>query len=211
LYFWTKYFKKDVSLLIQNEVENWQSRKATDGEAQEVYLEKTWKLECTKYKCIPEVYLDRSLYNYGSGYEQFLRLHDFKHFTGPQKPWSKNVQSTIQLDDILDRFAKDGYKGLRNPQEYWYLVFLRVHKGLNMSVSTSDDGDAVDIKNLNIPHAKLGGYPTFGMMNDVIEARTGNSTSHVQTFIERRKWEVATKGIYQTSLLNSSQANISIV
>lgn len=185
-----------MSIIIGGQVENWSSRKTNSGEAQEVYLEKTWELGCTKYKCIPEVYLRPSSYNYGSGYEQFLSERDFQHFTGTTKPWLREVQSEINMDRILRRFTKNGYKGIRSPQEYWYLVFHRVHKRLNMSVATWEDEDIVDIHNLKIPEAKLGRYPTFRMMNAVIEARTGNSTSHVQSWSEWNKVRKATKGIY---------------
>jgi hypothetical protein len=189
LYYWTKYFKKNVSIMIGKEVENWSSSTTTNGEEGKVYLEKTWTLPCTNYRCVPEEYLLPSKYNYGSGYEKFLkdRQHDFVHFTGANKPWSTKSLASINMDDILDRFQKNGLKGLRNTHHFWFLTLHKVVEKLQMNTNRADPEDVVDIRNLNIPRAKLGGFPTFGMMNEVIKARTGKSTDHIESFADWAK------------------------
>lgn len=190
MYYWTKYFKKSVSIIINNVVENWSATKAIDGLEGKVYLDKTWQLPCTKYRCVPQEYLRPSKYNYGSGYEQFL-TRDFEHFTGVSKPWSTQEQARINVDAILGRFKARGLQGIKSPQEFWYLIFHKVHDLLQMNNVTADDDDVVDIRDLTIPRAKLGGYPTFKMMNTVIQARTGKSVDHIEGWAD---WEKEKKG-----------------
>ncbi len=188
LYFWTKYFKKNVSILINNRIENWSSQKTTNGDDDKVFLEKAWEMPCIKSKCIPKEYLLPTSYDFGNGYEEVLNApYDFAHMGGQQKAWSKDVQASLNLDDILDRFAKHGVGGLGSPQEYWYVIFHRVHERLGMNNVTGDDQEVVDIRNLNVTGAKLGYWPNHADVNAVIEARTGNSTSHVESWEDYEK------------------------
>jgi hypothetical protein len=124
-------------------------------ENQEVNLEQTWELQCSKYKCIPAAYWRPLKFNYGSQYEQFLRKRYFEHFTCAAKPWSNKVQVRIDVDDtVLDCFMKNGLKGLRSPQGYRYLIFQRVHERLQMNNATADNADDVDILKPECPPCK---------------------------------------------------------
>lgn len=74
LYFWTKYVKQSVSLIIGNEVENWGNR---DGKA---YLETTMVRDpLTKYTCVPP---DSPILQRGGKGMRSSPYRDFIHFTG---------------------------------------------------------------------------------------------------------------------------------
>jgi len=244
LYYWTKYYKKDVSIVIKDQVENWstlpddtrtttttmwtravptnssQSNQTTHNHHRKLILDRTLNNPFDAYTCVkgrdwprPRRYAQSATIPKPEIYDAPYR--DFIHFTGKFKPWLDKAQKELQLDDIIRRVETngEGLDGLKSPGELWYYLFWEIHQQLQMGnathlrkfhAATNDTRidrlmnkyGVVDIRNLNIPRVKLGGYPTYNMMKDVIEARTGKSLHHVEGWKEaedRRKAERITR------------------
>ncbi|KAG7343788.1 glycosyl transferase family 8 protein [Nitzschia inconspicua] len=242
LYYWTKYYKQDVSIVINNEVENWTSkplRPTNNNETtshqngtltREIFLERTLQQPFDEFTCVKGKLVSRprrySQVQTGSRGEQWdAPYRDFIHFSGKFKPWLEETQQKMDLDDIVNRTWNSGTEtldALRSPQELWYYTFWKIHQRLRMGDSPMNSSNPfhsaaasitkrlsnnqtvvqhwkafamyapllqVDIRNLEIPKLALGGYPTYNMMKDVMKARTGRSTDHIEGWkeIENRK------------------------
>jgi hypothetical protein len=237
LYYWTKYYKKDVSIVILDEVENWSSLPAHEMTAEQrtnltvfgnltnhthdrqIYLDRILLHPFDAYTCVQGRDYPRlprySQRHTGSRGEAWHAPHrDFIHFTGKFKPWLPDVQKELDLVDILSRVKRNNTNShtevldaLKSPQELWFYTFWKIHTRLHMGSNTlmppfgpannitkmqqegKDVFTKINIHHLDIPKLSLGGYPTYNMLKDVITARTGKSTSHVEgwTEIENRK------------------------
>mmetsp|Transcript_33217 Transcript_33217/g.37770 ORF Transcript_33217/g.37770 Transcript_33217/m.37770 type:complete len:451 (-) Transcript_33217:19-1371(-) len=93
LYYWVKYFQKNVSIVIEDEIENWSSR--VNGET--VYLEHTIKnstaaegYNCGKLAAASRQQRHSNKYGDYVYIGRELQIHrDIVHFTGNAKPWLK--------------------------------------------------------------------------------------------------------------------------
>ncbi|KAL3916879.1 MAG: hypothetical protein SGILL_004977, partial [Bacillariaceae sp.] len=238
LYYWTKYYKKDVSIAINEEVENWSSLPLDDATTatldttnltiygnltkhtheRQIVLDRTLRNPFDAYSCVkgrdfPRERRHSQTHTGSRGEAWHAPYRDFIHFTGKFKPWYPNIQKDLDLDDIVLRVRvgdEERLDALVSPQELWYYTFWKVHTRLKMgqpraaqydafaNITASDHwkkaaSDAkvttVNIRNMEMPKLSLGGYPTYNHLKDVITARTGRSTSHVEgwTEIENRK------------------------
>jgi lipopolysaccharide biosynthesis glycosyltransferase len=144
LYFWTKYVKQDVSIVIGSSVENWSRNRS-----------QLLHGSLSPYGCVPNEYTKPYKYAH-SGFSSIVPYRDFKHFTGRAKPWLEsgriNMSHTHQFEDV------------QTAQEYWMYLFRNVQKRFQLQV---------DVTNLprSIPMTLFGGYPTIRMARATARAK----------------------------------------
>lgn len=85
LYYWTKYVKKNVSIVVDHEVENWASSQQGGGELR---LEETLDGSLDKYTCLPLDKGDKGTYgaSFPIAYGK-TPYRDLFHFVGRTKVW----------------------------------------------------------------------------------------------------------------------------
>jgi hypothetical protein len=97
LYYWTKYVKKNVSIVVDHEVENWASSSRQEhlegggrigGVGEQVWLEETLDGALDNYTCLPLDKADRGTYgaSFPSAYGK-APFRDLFHFVGRTKVW----------------------------------------------------------------------------------------------------------------------------
>mmetsp|Transcript_900 Transcript_900/g.1773 ORF Transcript_900/g.1773 Transcript_900/m.1773 type:complete len:473 (-) Transcript_900:43-1461(-) len=151
LYYWTRYFRGDVSIVFLREIENWQngSLEAT-VKSKKVFVDKT---------CLPPGQEANNHYGSSIHYPLFNKKaphRDFIHFTGDKKPWEKKIR----------QFPKD-FEQVRSSTEYWYY-----------NLGTIFDAFSSEHPNRKLPslplkwkQPSLGRYPTLRSMVGTIEKK----------------------------------------
>jgi Mannosyltransferase putative len=102
LYYWVKYYKRDVSIVVQDEVENWidagPNANRTVDDKPKPMLQMTLKLEplapysqeyplAYQFDCDQEAIIHRPKAN--KSHRCLVPYRDFAHFMGSSKPWMK--------------------------------------------------------------------------------------------------------------------------
>eukprot|EP00547_Thalassionema_nitzschioides_P004458 CAMPEP_0194202448 /NCGR_PEP_ID=MMETSP0156-20130528/2461_1 /TAXON_ID=33649 /ORGANISM="Thalassionema nitzschioides, Strain L26-B" /LENGTH=456 /DNA_ID=CAMNT_0038927937 /DNA_START=52 /DNA_END=1422 /DNA_ORIENTATION=+ len=157
LYYWTKYAKKDVSIVINSVVEHW-SDEDGDGEVEMIGKSPTSDLidrhSCSKGDLLQRAALRRS----GIGYKH-APYRDFHHFTGMSKPWLPKYKYSIPPDKMQPR------ENITDAMELWYHALRR-------QVELHSLGDEIDVDHLcfNSSNAPLGMYPTHYSVNEHAKA-----------------------------------------
>jgi hypothetical protein len=158
LYYWAKYYKKSVSLIIGADIENWSSQNH-DGD--EVVLEQEIKNDILQsHGCVAQQDANDGRYAHNARYKKYVPdrynmyvpYRDFRHFTGSQKPW-------LIAPDML--YLKK-FEDVRSAEQYWYFLFQQIIEHLNMDV---------DLETLDIPRNAFGGFPTHNMVRDTFNAK----------------------------------------
>lgn len=188
LYYWTKYYKKSVSLIIRDYVENWSARVTSygatarngtddddDGGGGDAFLEDTWKNSPLRpYSCMPDGRTKKGAYGHPRFKSRFTPHRDFHHFSGSGKPWWNNLDS--DGDEDVD---EDGDGGRRRPpridltrlhgpddastaKEFWFWKLKSVDARLGMGLN---------LTHLDVPRANLGAAPTRGMLWRAVRPR----------------------------------------
>ena len=107
LYYWTKYRKKNVSILGEEIAESWYGEKVIGEDG----TEESTEIHNDLHMMITDVHLSRRCSPFESG-DFGLKLYapysDFRHYTGRYKPWKKitnlkDLPSTA--DGIMDGFV----------------------------------------------------------------------------------------------------------
>lgn len=117
LYYWPKYVKRNVSIVIGHDLETWSSSSSSSGNEQEVVLEGIRSHSLEKFSCkngqIPPPY------------------RDFHHFTGVNKPWENNLlfdvsptEATLQPVKRLSQHLLDWNDALQEVQTIANYTFL---------------------------------------------------------------------------------------
>ncbi|CAJ1950562.1 unnamed protein product [Cylindrotheca closterium] len=151
LYYWTRYFRGDVSIIFLREIENWQDGSIeTIVKSKKVFGNKT---------CLPPGQEANNCYGSSIHYPLFNEKaphRDFIHFTGDKKPWEKAIQ----------QFPKD-LAQVRSSTEYWYY-----------NLRTIFDAFASEHPNRKLPalplkwkQPSLGRYPTLRSMVGTINKK----------------------------------------
>lgn len=112
LYYWVKYVKKDVSIIIGPDLEHWSNKSSADGN---VTLERVETNILTDLSCVP----------YAKGASPY---RDFIHFTGTTKPWLGGKLNQPHVSDgrpysekvtiwrdTLDKILARAHATLKNP------------------------------------------------------------------------------------------------
>jgi alpha-N-acetylglucosamine transferase len=144
LYFWTKYYKRNVSIVIGKDVENW------SGNHSELLHG-----PLNSYGCVPKEYTKPYKYA-SSGFSKMVPYRDFKHFTGQAKPWvtsgGVNMTNTHRFEDV------------QTAQEYWFYLFRKIQRRFQLLVDVND-------VHRQIPLTQFGGYPTIHMAHATARAK----------------------------------------
>ena len=115
MYYWTKYWKKSVSIIgFRNEVNNW--AEGADGKVELVETLDNPFQNRTKLR----------LYNFGACK---VFMCDFLHFSGKGKPW---------LSTPPEDLADPSPKSLEQPTHMWYRELYELNSELNMGLNFSD-------------------------------------------------------------------------
>jgi lipopolysaccharide biosynthesis glycosyltransferase len=150
LYYWTKYVKQDVSIVIGRDVENWSGNQS-----------RLLHGSLSPYGCVPNEHTKANKYAY-SGFSSMVPYRDFKHFTGSAKPWLDsgriNMSHTHQLEDI------------QTAQEYWMYMFRIIQQRFQLQVD-------VTTLTKSVPITPFGGYPTIQMARVTAQAKFHRQSS----------------------------------
>lgn len=137
LYMWTKYIKKDVSIVINDFVEHW-SDEDRDGEVEMVGTSSTAELidahSCSLADPFPK---------YGRRLTRHSPYRDFYHFVSAQKPWLPKFAKMIPPDDLMS------IENATDPLQLW-------HQALRRQIQLLKLGNDIDVYNLNLTVPPLG-------------------------------------------------------
>lgn len=176
LYFWVKYYKKNVSIIIKDTIEQYGVNNKN-----EVILETTLydnePFKSRNCDCRTDDNNDAfTIPGTMAIFRRILPFRDYVHFTGRGKPWTRLNQEGLDVKGIVSRVEKnDVYNSsmFRSPQEVWQYTFWKVHERLQMGrTDTGYKGDnneeyrmQIFHEHLQIPKAVFGGYPTIYQAN----------------------------------------------
>lgn len=119
LYYWTKYVKEDVSIVIKHTLENWGSY---PNGTYPVRMEKSVPNPLRNYTCLPDDMEDVVFSLHGHHFAKGkVPYRDFVHFAGTYKPWKQRplANNTSQL---------------RDGRDYWYRYFRIINDEMNMGL-----------------------------------------------------------------------------
>jgi hypothetical protein len=149
LYYYTKYFKQNVSIVNKNDVENWTSR---NGEA---VLEQTMKDALVPYACLPLRDARRGRYAKSRFAPALVPYRDFRHFSGRGKPWQAKRLDLEKTKNFRDVEKTDAV-------HFWYYILRKVDNQLGMNL---------DLAKLNVPNSMFGAYPTRSHVHQKVMAQ----------------------------------------
>ena len=110
MYYWTKYFKKSVSIISRDDAEQWDSDYwDTDSNGTLVLRE--------YQNNVPKI-VKKALKSYGCPIEGFLLApyNDFIHMTGQAKPWYQ-TREQLENPDCTNKIEKEC-----KLQAKWYII-----------------------------------------------------------------------------------------
>jgi hypothetical protein len=150
LYYWTKYVKRQVSIVIGSEVEHWGPASTEGG----VRFEGTLS-NLSHCACLPPGKEKRGSYGFledGFRGRDLVPYVDFAHFTGDSKPWesappSKTASSLEQVSDAY---------------ELWFYVLRKLKRELNIQA---------DIEHLSTKPPPVGRFYTTKKMIKALRAK----------------------------------------
>mmetsp|Transcript_20818 Transcript_20818/g.57874 ORF Transcript_20818/g.57874 Transcript_20818/m.57874 type:complete len:352 (-) Transcript_20818:1617-2672(-) len=165
LYYWTKYWKQDVSIVNGGKVEHWGKAAApassTDRRSPRLESTDSGHELLRGRSCLPEG--ADGQYRWGNNKKQFHDLapyRDFRHFTGKTKPFEWKSPT------------KDGgrmYCSTRDSCDsagaFWWMMLRRL---------VEEDGlhSVFDLSNWSLSgRAPLGGHPTYRSLEKMAKAR----------------------------------------
>ena len=135
LYYWVKYYKKNVSIIIKNKIQNWgrsssssrnsnnRSQQEDDDDDDVLILEKTFhnNLLSSSNNCDCLTKIERSnsdaflgLSSRDKQLGNYLPYGNFVHFSGREKPWSTWNQDKLNIKNIIHRVDQQKNKKKKN-------------------------------------------------------------------------------------------------
>ncbi len=147
LYYWTKYVKRNVSIVNKINVETWLSNEKGEVEKiKEVSSKVIFKKELGKLGIINPVQRI-------AGISSILPYRDFQHFIQRTKPWL-NKQVALKPLDYVDN--------PKTPLEVWFNTLRKVNDDLDLGIN---------LKSIWHGNARLGNFPTKRMVKMAKEIR----------------------------------------
>jgi hypothetical protein len=126
LYFWAKYVKRNVSIIIGNEIEHWTTTTgSTNEEAEDVTLQRIDRNSPLDiYSCVST----KSSYQKGRR-QPPAPYRDFYHFTGNRKPWEfMDWQSPLHVNtSTVMSMGKQGFQRM----QIWRDTLMKVQEMTN--------------------------------------------------------------------------------
>eukprot|EP00568_Trieres_chinensis_P013749 CAMPEP_0183295582 /NCGR_PEP_ID=MMETSP0160_2-20130417/3489_1 /TAXON_ID=2839 ORGANISM="Odontella Sinensis, Strain Grunow 1884" /NCGR_SAMPLE_ID=MMETSP0160_2 /ASSEMBLY_ACC=CAM_ASM_000250 /LENGTH=423 /DNA_ID=CAMNT_0025457089 /DNA_START=174 /DNA_END=1445 /DNA_ORIENTATION=- len=142
LYHWTKYVKRSVSIIVDDEVQNWGPAEKDD--AQIVRLESKMKDVLNEKSCSQRDQFNRGRMLLNAPYR------DFVHFVSTTKPWLGAKASNVPGDVANISEAQ-------NATQLWFY-------GLRRQIAEHKLSDRINIYDLRVGRPPLGLYPTWYQM-----------------------------------------------
>jgi len=148
LYYWTKYRKKNVSILFRGQVESWYNS-SVSGAGGVISKEVNKGLHLRRFSNTRKT---RSPFlGWEFGLFNVMPYSDFKHFSGRLKPWRIDPPNKIPNPSTA-----------RTSEELWYHILFFEEKRLNLELDTKN------LKKYGRP--SLGLFPTYHMAGLAAEA-----------------------------------------
>jgi len=168
LYYWTKYVKKSVSIIIRNDVEQWDKEnwiETWDGKL--ILRNETFDFEKNEIKGVLKNPFMKN--GYGCPQQHLLPnpYDDFKHMTGVGKPWYKSREELENPPDCLKANSKMECKA----QVEWYNSLKEALASINHLDDYPWDRAMHRKKNEYGVQAKtMGNSPNFGAVRQYLQA-----------------------------------------
>jgi alpha-N-acetylglucosamine transferase len=171
LYYWTKYVKKNVSIIIGDEIEHWAS--AADDDEAEVKLDRFDRgSPFDKFSCIVRTDENRV---------RPAPYRDTVHFTGNQKPWGFDLSQPVTNNTLLPNGWRKtlGPKWVRHINQ-WRDALWKVQSRTGHSIPLLQKGHGIWANGDNATHNKAneksqeppaGRFSTYAAMYDHIRAK----------------------------------------
>ncbi|KAL3923583.1 MAG: hypothetical protein SGARI_006189, partial [Bacillariaceae sp.] len=166
LYYWTKYVKKNVSIIIKDQIEHWTSQ--SHGEKAEVALERIdRKGPLEKFSC------------YARTDENRVRpapYRDTVHFTGNQKPWDYDLSNPVTEDTpLVWGRGTLGPKWVKHINE-WRDTLIEIQSQTGHQIALLTEGHAIwaqsdnsTKKGAKVHDPPAGRFSTYAAMYDHIK------------------------------------------
>lgn len=145
LYYWTKYHKKKVSIIIKDKIQKWGSNEKGDSVMVSEIFSKNIFGKPKKFILSPG--------NHHKGDHPYC---DFEHFVQTFKPWLP-MQARNPPDDVKNIDDSENTKVL------WYHLLRKLNKELELGIN---------VENLKIGRPSLGLFPTNEMVQETLNAKT---------------------------------------
>ncbi|KAL9182326.1 hypothetical protein ACHAXT_012978 [Thalassiosira profunda] len=159
LYYWTKYHKRDVSIVINGEVEHWSSD--ANREPELAGTSKTGELIDPHSCSYPGgTFLKRGVWSHSP-------YRDFNHFTGKTKPWLPKMAHMVPKDTLKQR------SDAKNAIELWFYALRRQLEKLGLEKIVN-----VDHISKNMTDPPLGTFPAF-ILKRYADALLNASETHL--------------------------------
>jgi hypothetical protein len=166
LYFWAKYVKKNVSIIIGSEIEHWTT--TTGNNTDELMLQRVDKdSPLDPYSCIRTK----------SSYQNGRRLppapyRDFYHFTGNRKPW-----------ETLD-WQSPHNSTVNKRMQIWRDTLMKVQEKTHYNFTLFGDNNNVDEDGMgSIPKPPMGRFSTYQAMISHIKAKKFFGWHHYEKIV----------------------------
>ncbi|KAL3915302.1 MAG: hypothetical protein SGILL_005719 [Bacillariaceae sp.] len=171
LYFWTKYVKKSVSVIIGGQIEHWIANENGDA-SQPVKLERIDRDgPLDQYSCIVRTDENRV---------RNAPYRDYVHFTGPQKPWEFDLAQNVTNKTPLPMNPEKTMGGVWiNRINEWRATLLEIKDQTGHSIPILEHGHGIwstdnstSVRQKQKAHdPPAGRYSTYAAMYQHIKAK----------------------------------------
>mmetsp|Transcript_12343 Transcript_12343/g.35796 ORF Transcript_12343/g.35796 Transcript_12343/m.35796 type:complete len:544 (-) Transcript_12343:2202-3833(-) len=119
LYYWTKYHRRNVSIIIGDKIEHWVDRNGTAvlDRVEPNTLRKDYSCNTLNTRHLKRRYVPHGAAPYS----------DFKHFTGGGKPWRRDINKTV-ANQMASNDEVAEYSDL------WWKLLVQCQRELNFTV-----------------------------------------------------------------------------
>jgi hypothetical protein len=183
LYYWVKYVKQKVSIIIGDNIEHWiQSSKGGSSNKPKLESFDTSRDLSKKYSC-------------SNNYKGEAPYKDFKHLSGRMKPWKDDI---TELNKILKEYQRNPSKPLYSRHQ-WYYLLVQMKKELEED-QTARNISSTDRLEITLDFINDKDTPAVGLAPSYIQMATylyvkkrngwrqyeyekieaGNKTAHVE-------------------------------
>jgi hypothetical protein len=143
LYYWTKYFKQDVSIVIGAKIQNWvpDNNNAT---GKPKLLTEMLNDPLKNYSVpVPLAYqhgCDREKANNYMGHVCRVPYRDFAHFMGKNKPWQNGYSSSM--------LTSTGHWSYQGASRIWFQELVEINANHNMGINFTEWEDSKHLKDM---------------------------------------------------------------
>ena len=171
LYYWTKYVKRDVSILVHDKIESWSNESVTNEDGKVISEEINEGLHRTVIEsllgkgCSPYHNENHGRKKFGA--RDYAPYSDFRHFTGIDKPW-------LQITPGIPRNRTE----IKDAKDLWYIVLKEEVERLELNINITD------LRKYGRPD--LGLYPTRNMVHEASSSMVKDSTTNSESIVKSK-------------------------